>query len=210
MKHLDVILFVGAFAAIVPVAGFADSLTFGTDLELEVDEDDSTVTLTPSLEFSSDIGVYVGADASNVDSEDDDYELSAYVGYAGEAGLFSYDLYYGRYYLNETGDDGEEVTLTVGYPVFAGLTMATALNSDLDETETITQSFAYPLPAAYAISGSYEFSEEDDTDSWDVGLSKVLSETVSLDWRYSDGEDDDPSVAMTVSYQTDFVELVGG
>ncbi len=195
---------------LAPQLGAADTLTFGTDLELEVDDDNSTITATPYLEYTSSIGIYVGADVSNEDSDEDDYSVSAYVGYAADVGLISYDLYYGRYYLNETGDDGQEAILTVGYPVFAGLTMATAIISDLDDTESLEQSFAFPLPASYELSGAYEFTEEDDADSWDLGLSKTLTDTVSLDWRYSDSEDGEESLAMTISYAADVADLLGG
>jgi hypothetical protein len=209
-NHRILSLFIVTGALIVPQIGVADTLTFGTDLELEADNDNSTITVTPYLEYATSFGVYVGADVSNEDSDEDDYSASAYVGYAGEAGLISYDLYYGSYYLNETGDDGEEVVLTVGYPVFGGLTMSTALISDLDEDESVEQGFAFALPAAYEISGAYEFAEEDDTDSWDLGVSKTQTEEVSLDARYYDSEDGSASVAMTVSYATDVAELFGG
>ncbi|WP_341365675.1 hypothetical protein [Yoonia sp. BS5-3] len=192
-----------AAAGLIPGAVAAENLTFGTDLELEVDDTNSTLTLTPSLEYTSDIGIYIGADLSNEDSETDDYGVSTYVGYAGEFGLMSYDLYYGRYYLNETGDDGQEAIVTIGYPVFGGLSGSTALTSDLEETETITQGFAYALPASYELSGAYEFSEEGDDDSWDVGLSKTLTEAVSLDWRYYDSDAGPESFAMTVSFASD-------
>ncbi|PJI85743.1 hypothetical protein BC777_2089 [Yoonia maricola] len=195
---------------IVPQIGTADTLTFGTDLELEVDNDNSTITATPYLEYATNFGVYVGADVSNEDSDTDDYSVSAYIGYGGEVGLFTYDLYYGHYYLNETGDDGEEVIATLGYPVFGGLTMETALISDLDDTESLEQSFYYALPAAYEISGAYEFVDGEHTDDWDLGVSKTLTEEIALDLRYYDSEDDSPSVAMTVSYATDVAGLFGG
>jgi hypothetical protein len=211
IQHRNILsLFFITGASMLPQNGAADTLTFGTDLELEVDDDNSTITTTPYLEYTSSSGIYVGADISNEESDEDDYSVSAYVGYAGDVGLISSDLYYGHYYLNETGDDGEEAILSVGYPVFGGLTMAPAVITDLEETESLEQSFAFPLPASYEISGAYEFAEEDDTDSWDLGVSKTLTDSVSLDWRYYDSEDGDESLAMTVSYATDVADLFGG
>jgi hypothetical protein len=181
-----------------------DTLTFGADLELEVTDDTGVFTATPYVEYQTASGIYVGADISNVDSDDDNYASSAYVGYAGDIGMISYDIYYGHYYLDQTGDDGEEAIVTVGYPVFGGLTMSTAFITDLDGGDSIEQSAYYALPAGYELSAAYEFGQTSSVaDSWDLGVSKELSDTVALDWRYYDGEDDDPSIAMTVSFATD-------
>lgn len=209
-QHKTTLALLVLISPMLAIPAYADeSLTFGTDLELEVTDDDSTFTVTPYIEYQTASGIYVGADVSNVDSDDDDYASSAYVGYVGDIGLISYDIYYGHYYLDQTGDDGEEAILTVGYPVFGGLTMATAFITDLDGGDSIEQSAAFALPSGYEISGGYEFAQTASlSDSWDLGVSKDINDSVSLDWRYYDGQDDDPSVAMTVSFATDMTDWV--
>ena len=50
---------------------------------------------------------------------------------------------------------------------------------------------------------------EDDYTSWNLGVGKYLSDTVSIDLRYHDSEDTDPLYALTINFDTDLGTLMG-
>ena len=90
-----------------------------------ISQTDENPAIQGGFDLAHDSGFYVGTWASNVDfnegtDDDADMELDVYVGFAGEAGDFSYDVSLLRYIYpgSETDFDYNELLAKVGYMGF--------------------------------------------------------------------------------------------
>ena len=169
---------------------------------------DGGPALQPYVEVGFPSGFYLGVWASNVDFGDDNRaEIDLYAGFRNEVGRLSYDLSYYRYYYDATGFDSEELILALGVAATDSLSVALELSTDLDGGSTVTPGLAYSLPADLELSANWEINN-DETESWDIGLSRSLTDTVSVDVRWYDATTvEDGRVSVTLSWDTD---LFGG
>lgn len=169
---------------------------------------DGGPALQPYVELGFASGFYLGVWASNVDFGDDNRaEIDLYAGFRNEVGRLSYDLAYYRYYYDATGFDSEELVLALGVAATDTLSLALELSTDLDGGTSVTPGFAYALPGDFELSANWEINS-DETESWDIGLARSLTDTVSVDLRWHDATTvDEGRVSVTLSWDTD---LFGG
>jgi uncharacterized protein (TIGR02001 family) len=164
----------------------------------------------PYVEMEHSSGLYLGVWMSTIDgdlgglSSDDSVEIDLYLGYRGSAGPLSYDISYYRYFYDDSGNCCGEAILALDYSLGDTLGMTTTFAADLEGGASVTQGFAYTLPADFELSGEYTWNNEDygDYNDWNIGIGKSLSDTVSVDLRYHDSDDTDPLYALTISFDT--------
>jgi len=198
-------------AASLPVAARAEVTTYGslTFASEYVDRSESFSDDQPALQFYGEVesnGFYAGLFASNVDfGDDDNVEIDLYLGYRNTIGDLSYDIGYGRYYYDDSGDCCGEILLSLSYPVVEKLEVGGALEYD-PEAETLASeiSLDYGVTDTFSISGTYGRNEASDNNYWDVGFNYYLSDAWSVDVRYHDTSTGDPIFAAFLSYEFSF------
>ena len=109
------------------------------------------VNLTPdapaisgSLDYAHESGAYLGVWTTN---EDDGIETDLYVGFAGEAGDFSYDISYWAYLYPEEGFSGE--------PTIEGTVVGTVNDISTPANQLDVMSYDYAAPANQSMSDTY-------------------------------------------------------
>jgi len=170
---------------------FSANVGFATDYVWRgISQTDNGAAIQGGLDWSSELGFYVGAWGSNVDFNDPDagsLEADLYAGYAGKLGDFSYDiqaLYY--YYPGADGDldyDFFEGVLGAGYDFgFASLSAGFAYSPETFGKGGRTYYYnggvtvPLPLPLGLALKGNigyYRFDESDTAPNYkhyDIGL----------------------------------------
>lgn len=149
-------------------------------------------------------GLYAGAWGSNVDfGDEDDFELDLYVGYRGEAGIFSYDISYYRYYYNDSGFCCDEAILSLGVSPTDSLTLMATLSRDLEADETgAGVGIEFAVSDALTLHGEFAENAAGQYDYAVVGVSYALFEEGSLDLSWHKAEDEDGILALTLSFDT--------
>jgi hypothetical protein len=203
---------IAALTFLAPLSAQAKTkLNYGTELELEVFNDDqSFVTFTPYVEREFPSGIYTGVELYNVHGDDDnESEFDLYLGYRGEAGLLSYDIYYYRYYLNQTGYDSDDLTAEVSDPLFGQLVGTTSLTSDLSGGWSGEQEVAYALPAGLELSAIYGVGELADDDDWEIGIAKSLNETTEVGFSFNNSETREEFLSFTLAFDASIDGIFG-
>ena len=160
------------------------------------------------VEFSP--GFYVGAWLSNVDFGDgtDSIETDLYVGLRGETALFSYDFTLFRYYYDETGYCCGEFVAELEFPIYGAVSGTTAYYSYLNGTYAVSAGLGVSLPGDFELSGIYKTDRVDET--WNVGVSRYLSETVWADVRYHDASYADGTAVVSLNWDARWNDIFGG
>jgi uncharacterized protein (TIGR02001 family) len=86
------------------------------------------------IDYEHESGFYVGTWASNLEGSDPSYELDVYLGFAGEAGDFGYDVGYNLYSYPDSSESINygEIYGSISYGMFeAGI--AYTIHSDVDD-----------------------------------------------------------------------------
>jgi uncharacterized protein (TIGR02001 family) len=172
---------------------------------------DDGPAVQPYLEVEFPPGLYVGAWGSNVDFGDDtdSIEIDLYVGFRGETEWFGYDLTYLRYYYDETGYCCGEFKAEVDFPIYGPVSGLVGYNSYLNGNYALSAGLDIALPQEFTLSGVYKSDGIEHT--WNVGVSKYLTETLRADLRYYDASYvDDPTTVVSLNWDTDWESLFGG
>lgn len=207
-----------AAVILVPGAGVAQDVTtyFGAALTSDYISGGYSYSdgpaFQPYVEMEHTSGLYLGVWMSTIDgdlggfSSDDSVEIDLYLGYRGEAGGLGFDVSYYRYFYSDTGNCCGEAIVAIDYALGESLAMTTSLATDFDGGGSITQGFAYALPADFELSGEFTWNNEGygDYNDWNLGIGKSLTDTVSVDLRYHDSDETEPLYALTVSFDTSF------
>jgi uncharacterized protein (TIGR02001 family) len=164
----------------------------------------------PYLEVEFPTGFYVGAWMSNVDFGDgtDSIETDLYVGLRGDTAYFSYDFTLFRYYYDETGYCCGEFVAAFEFPIYEALSGTAAYYSYLNGTYAVSAGLGVSLPGDFELSGIYKTDRIDDT--WNVGVSRYLSETVWADVRYHDASYTDGTAVVSLNWDARWNDIFGG
>lgn len=148
-------------------------------------------------------GFYAGVWAATLDGDPvDDAEIEVYLGYGNElANGLSYSLTYTRYYLDDTGYLGYDVTLGLGYAINDAFSIGAEIALD-PETDDLDRNISlhYDLNdriSMYALAGK--------SDAWDhnyaeLGVSYALTDQAAVSLLYEDADNLPGVVTLTVSY----------
>lgn len=198
-----------AFVAALPLpsASFAEvttsgSLTFASEY---IDRSQTFSDGQPALQFYGEVesnGFYGGVFVSNVDFGDEDkLETDLYLGYRNSVGNLSYDIGYGRYYFDDSGDCCGEVLLYLSHPLGERFEVSGALEYD-PQAETLASELTldFGVTDSLNVSGTYGHNEAGANNYWNVGVNYTLSEAWSLDVRYYDTTTDDEIFAVSAAY----------
>jgi uncharacterized protein (TIGR02001 family) len=198
-----VALWAGHVHAEEPRAFVGATLTSNYLLDAQTQTQDGPA-FQPYLEVEFPPGFYVGAWLSNVDFGDDTdtLETDLYLGFRGEAALFSYDVKYYRYYYNETGYCCGEIEAGVEFPIYGPLTGAATYYSYLNGNYAVSAGLGLSLPGEFEVSGLWKTDTVDET--WDIGVSKYLTETIWADVRYYDATYTDAKAVVSLNWDTDW------
>jgi uncharacterized protein (TIGR02001 family) len=163
----------------------------------------------PYLEIEFASGFYVGAWMSNVDFGDgtDRIETDLYLGLRGETAWFSYDVTYFRYYYDETGFCCEELVTELDFPIYGPVSGSAAYYSYLNGLYALSGGLSVTLPGGFELSGLYKTDSVDET--WDIGVSRYLTDTVWADLRYHDATYTDGTAVVSLNWDGRWNDVFG-
>jgi uncharacterized protein (TIGR02001 family) len=158
----------------------------------------------PYLEVEFPPGFYVGAWVSNVDFGDDtdSLETDLYVGFRGTAAGVNYDVKYYRYYYDETGYCCGEIEAIAEFPIVGPLMGSAGYYSYLNSNYAVSAGLGLELPGEFVLSGLYKTDTIENT--WDVGISRYITDTIWADLRYYDASYADPTTVVSLNWDTDW------
>ncbi len=173
--------------------------------------------LQGGLDYSHESGFYAGWWASSLDDNDTDttvtnttgVENDFYVGYAGEAGDFSYDFSLLQFYYIDVEDaDATELTAAVGWGPFSASLTYNATDVVWSNSGDIYAAFGYgtALPYGFDFGATlgYYFYDDDDAGNDKASFTTTESSNMQhLDLTLSRAIGDTPAT-MSVTY------MVGG
>jgi uncharacterized protein (TIGR02001 family) len=164
----------------------------------------------PYLEVEFPSGFYLGAWLSNVDFGDgtDGVETDLYLGLRGRTETFGFDITLFRYYYDVTGYCCGELVAEVDFPVYGPVTGLVAYHSFLDGNYAIEGGLGLALPNGFDLSGTWKTDTFGET--WTVGLSRPLTETLRAELRYHDASYASATTTLSLSWETDWDALFGG
>jgi uncharacterized protein (TIGR02001 family) len=205
-------------AALLAWAGAADAeearafvgATLTTDYVLDgLSQTRGDPALQPYLEVEFPSGLYVGAWLSNVDFGDgtDTIETDLYVGLRGRAGDLGFDVTLFQYFYDVTGYCCGELVAALDFPIFGAVSGSAAYHSFLDGNYAVEGGLGLALPYAFDVSGTYKTDSIGET--WTIGLSRRLSDTLSADLRYHDASYADATTTFSLSWDTEWAALFG-
>jgi len=167
-----------------------------------VSQTGENLALQGGIDWSHDIGVYLGLWASNVDFGDAYIEQDVYGGYAGSVGAFSYDMGAVFFYYPKAEEFNYwEFPLGLGYDfdvfsVSAGVLFSPEYFGVLDEGVVVSGGIAVPIPLelpgielgvdaniGYSNADGLVNVDDDDYIDWSVGLTVGLPKGLGLDLR---------------------------
>jgi len=163
----------------------------------------------PYLEVEFPPGFYVGAWLSNVDFGDgtDRIETDLYLGFRGETELFAYDLTYFRYYYDETGYCCEEFEAEVDFAIYGPVSGTVGYYNYLNSNYAVSGGLGLALPEEFELSGLYKTDGTGST--WDIGVSRDLTDTIRADLRYHDASYADSNVVVSLKWDTRWNDVFG-
>ena len=185
--------------------------TITSDYMLDgVSQTDGGPAFQPYLEVEFPPGFYVGAWMSNVDFGDgtDSVETDLYVGLRGETPYFSYDLTLFRYFYDETGNCCGEFVAAIDYPVYGPVSGTAAYHSYLNGLYAVSVGLDIALPGEFELSGIYKTDSVEET--WNVGVSRYLTDTVWADLRYHDASYADGTAVVSLNWDARWNDVFGG
>lgn len=191
-----------------------------------ISQSDESWALQGGIDYSHDLGIYLGVWGSSVDFSDGDeasVEIDAYAGWAGEIGPVSVDL--GAIYYWYPGTDRDfdydyfELAASVGYDfgyfsAEAGLNFSPDYFASSDDFWYPHASVEVPLPYEFVLSAGVGYNDIEDEaafgvpDYWDynVGIGynfydfDLLLQFVTTDLSRNEcGDNCDESIVLTVS-----------
>lgn len=175
-----------------------------------VSQTDGGPAFQPYLEVEFPPGFYVGAWMSNVDFGDDtdSIETDLYIGLRGETPYFDYDLTLFRYYYDETGNCCGEFVAEIDFPIFGPVSGTATYHSYLNGLYAVSGGLGIALPGEFELSGLYKTDTVEET--WNVGVSRYLTDTVWADLRYHDASYADSTVVVSLNWDAAWNDVFGG
>jgi len=176
-----------------------------------VSQTNRNIALQGGIDWSHDIGIYLGIWASNVDIGDADLEQDVYGGYAGEIGSFSYDagvIFF--YYAKEEAANYWEFPINLGYDfdVFslsAGALWSPDYFGTLGDGWYLSTGIAVPLPlgipgidlstdanVGYTNAKEVVSATRDSYIDYNLGLVVGLPQNLGIDLRWVGTDADGP------------------
>lgn len=209
-------LILGAVAALAGPAHAQEAeaflgATITSDYLLDgVSQTDGGPAFQPYLEVEFSPGFYVGAWMSNVDFGDgtDSIETDLYLGLRGDTRFFAYDLTLFRYFYDETGNCCGEFVAELAFPIYGPVSGTAAYHSYLNGLYAVSAGLGIALPGEFELSGLYKTDGVDDT--WNVGVSRYLGETVRADVRYHDASYADGTAVVSLRWDAEWDAVFGG
>jgi len=180
-------------------AGLSETFTVTNDYDFRgISQSAEDTALQGSVDFSTDVGWYIGAWASNVDFGDStSIEMDLYTGFTGNAGEFTYDAGLVWYTYDESVYNFPEAYVSGAYgpfkgklwysPEFAGVNLdpgTLELDRDSESAFYAEGNFTFPLGGAFSLllHAGYSFG-----DYWDeAGELASLASGENLDGEYLD------------------------
>jgi uncharacterized protein (TIGR02001 family) len=204
-----VAVWAGQVHAEEPQAFVGATLTSNYLLDALTQTDDRPA-FQPFLEVEFPPGVYVGAWMSNVDFGDDTdtIETDLYVGLRGETPYFGYDLTLYRYFYNETGNCCGEFVALVDFPIYGPFDGTVTYHSYLNGSYAVSGGLGVELPGDFRLYGLYKTDTVENT--WNVGVSRPLTDTLWADVRYYDASYTDGTAVVSRNWETEWDTLFGG
>lgn len=149
-------------------------------------------------------GFHAGITLTSLDDDPaDDYEYELTFGYGSEfSNGMTWDLTYGYIGLDETDEDTQELTGTLGFPLGETVEGAFAVIYDID-TKKSDQEFGLEtaLNDRWTLFGLAGNSDRDDNVYGEIGVSYALTDSVAFEILYEDTNDGDPLLGFTVGYE---------
>jgi uncharacterized protein (TIGR02001 family) len=145
-------------------------------------------------------GFYLGGAFASVRSGPDRLESELYAGYRNTVGALSYDLFYSRYFYNQTGNCCGEVTLALDYAAPFGMTFGTDLVYEHTNSFYVASvSAGYDFNTMVGVSA--EFGRvESSHNFWNLGVTVTPMANTAIDLRYHDSDGDKDRLVGTLSY----------
>jgi uncharacterized protein (TIGR02001 family) len=207
------------FGAILAMAGQAQAeeaqaflgATITSDYILDgLSQTDGGPAFQPYLEVEFPPGFYVGAWMSNVDFGDDTdrIETDLYVGLRGDTAYFSYDFTYFRYYYDETGYCCGEFVAAFEFPIAGPVSGTAAYHSYLNGLYAVSGGLGIALPGEFELSGLYKSDTVEET--WNIGVSRYLTDTVWAELRYHDASYADATTVVSLNWDARWNDIFGG
>ncbi|MBW8185763.1 TorF family putative porin [Shewanella nanhaiensis] len=175
-----------------------------------VTQTDDKPAVSGGIDYASEMGVYVGTWASNVDFGDDaSTELDLYLGFANDVGEFSYDFGY-VYYGYPDGDEldfGEVYGslawnfLSVGVSTTAHSDWSSNFGDDIYVEANLTFEILGDIELELH-AGSYNFDDGLDYQDYNISLSKS-GFSFMLSQVSEDEIDDDYKVIVSYTHEID-------
>jgi uncharacterized protein (TIGR02001 family) len=210
MKHL----LIASAAALLPFAALAEGTTYvgAAATYVHPDVSDGYGTLEAYVEHETASGFYAGLWLGSLSSasDPDNIEADLYFGYRTSFGNVSVDASYTRYYYDDSGDCCGEVILSAETTIGEAFTVGLDLSSDLEDVEYATLNMAYTITDMFEVSGAYTAYSNDGGTEYDFGVTASLNDTTSVDLRYYDNDyGDEPTIELTLAWDTDLATLSG-
>ena len=197
-----------------PVAAEEAKALLGATLTTDYILDGLTQTqgkpaLQPYLEVEFPGGFYVGAWLSNVDFGDDTdtLETDLYLGLRGQFDAVGYDITLFQYYYDVTGFCCGELIAALDFPIYGPVSGSAAYHSFLDGNYAVEGGLGLTLPSDFELSGTYKTDSVGET--WTVGLSRSLSDTLTAEVRYHDASYAEATTTFSLSWDTEWAALFG-
>ena len=185
-------------------------VTLTTDYILDgLSQTQGRPAVQPYLEVEFPPGFYIGAWLSNVDFGDgtDRIETDLYVGLRGEIGAFGYDVTLFQYYYDETGYCCGEFVAALDFPIYGPVYGSAAYHSFLNGTYAVEGGLGLSLPEDFDLTGTFKTDGIGDT--WTIGLSRRLTDTLRADLRYHDASYAEATTTLSLSWDTEWDALFG-
>lgn len=179
-------------------------------VDMGVSQTDGGPALQTYIEHDFGNGLYAGIWMSQVDFSPygltDSLEIDPYFGFRGESGKLSYDLYYARYYYDDSGYDSDELALELVYVVTdrlsLGANISTSFHGAFEGEALYGPTVSFGLDDLTTLDTDMHANSLDDTKDWSIGLKRQLTETLSAELRYHDTNYDDGRVSVAFSWDT--------
>lgn len=163
--------------------------------------------IQPFLEVEFPHGFYIGAWLSNVDFGDgtDRVETDLYAGVRGRTSAFGYDVALYRYYYDVTGYCCSELIAALDFPIHGPLSGSAAYHSFLNGSYAVEGGLGLALPRNVDLTGTFKTDGTGET--WTIGLSRRLTETLRAEVRYHDASYAEATTTLSLTWDTDWAAL---
>lgn len=183
--------------------GWSAGVSASADLDAANDLDHLSHEVEGFVKLSYN-GFHTGFSATSVhDDPINDVELEAVIGYGAALGRgLDWDLSYSYAWLDGSKTHSEEITGTLGFPIGRDAKGAMAVILDPDTGKSDQElAFETPLTDRWSFVGLLGNSDRDDNLYAEAGAVYDIGEGMTFEAIYSDTNDSDGVLGLTVSYE---------